>query len=1135
MHKYAYGPCLIALVLLMAASAVAQTASTGMILGEVKDPNGQIVVGATIQLTQTGTGVQRTAQSDGSGRYSFALLPPGLYDMEISMTGFAKLQQTDIQVRVNERSVLDVVLKVGGLVENVTVKAQTGVVDSNSTTLGRVVEEQQVVNLPLATRNYTQILALSPGVMANVANAGALGRNSLEVSAQGSRFSDNNVQVNGADANNVFTTNISDGAGGQGVAVPAPDSIQEFKVQTALYDAATGRNGGANVNVVTKSGTNQFHGNLYYFFRNEALNANDFFRNRAGLSKPILRQNQFGFTLGGPIRKNNTFFFVSYEANRQFNGVTGGATAVAFLPPLTNNRSAAALGAVFGGQRGQFGGVSVAANGSNINPVALAILNQRLANGEFLIPSPQIILPSGIGQSNFSIPADYNEKQFNINIDQRFGSSDTVSGKYFFADTASTLPFGGGANVPGFPSINDGRNHNLALAWTRVMSPKLINELRGAFTRLEALGTSEEPITASKVGITTPVTVTGLPNIGFLNFNLLFGASLPPLGSKVDNYQISDLVNYARGRHSVRMGGEYKKIVNDVIFDFDRRAILRFFTFPDFLIGLPFPANGYGANTPFSSVFVSSARAGLIGRAQRMSDFAVFFQDDIKVHSRLQINLGLRYELYGQPSDALGRLANFDITRALAEPPAGGTFTGFVLASNSIGTAPSGVIRLDRDQVIKNDYNNFGPRFGFVFRPLKGQEMVLRGGYGAYFSRPGTVTLFQTGPNLPFAVISTLVGFPNRNASFQNPFDPTLPAPQSFPVFLPRLTTSTIFVNAMDPAMRAPTVHQWGLNVQYGFAANQLLEVGYVGTRGTGLIGRYRFNQPLLASAASPVHTLITNTIQNARLRSPIQGVDPATSLYHTNGFDSSYHSLQASLIRRFSRGFQFMASYTWSHSIDNLGFGDLQAVGGFEGDASNLDLNRGSSDFDRRHRFVTNFYWELPPVAKKDSGWAKLLNGWALSGIGTFQTGLPISIVDTSAATIFAVTTSRAQLAPGATVDTIQLEGRVQDRLNSYFNTANFTVAPTIGNGLGFGNSGRNILVGPGQRNVDFAIVKRTVVGWPYETANLEFRTEFFNAFNFVNFGQPGNNRASPQTFGVISNTTVAPRIIQFALKFNF
>lgn len=1121
------------IIISSAVRGVAQTASTGMIEGTVQDATSAYIAGATLRLTHVGTNVQRTTQSDSDGRYSFPLLVPGVYDLEVALSGFTTVRQTGISVRVSEKTVLDVTLQPAPVVETVTVEAAPEVVQPGSTTLGRVVEERQVVNLPLATRNYTQILALSPGVIANVANAGALGRNSLEVAANGGRLSDNNVQVNGADANNVFVTNIGDGAGSQGVAVPAPDTIQEFKVQTALYDASTGRNGGANVNVVTKSGTNAWHGNLYHYFRNEALNANEFFRNRAGLDKPRLRQNQFGFTFGGPIRKDRAFFFGSYEGNRQSNGVTAGATSVAFIPPLTDDRSPATLGRLFGGQTGQFGGVAVAPDGSNINPVALAILNTRLPSGEFLIPTPQIILPSGIGQSNFSIPAKFDENQFNINLDFHLGPNDTLSEKYFFSDTESVVPFGGGANVPGFPAINDGRNHNFALMWTHIFGPKLINQARAAFTRLKALGTSEEPIPASAVGIQTPVTVIGLPNIGFLNFNLTLGASLPPLGSAINNFEFADAVTYVWGQHRIRAGAEFKRTQANVLFDFDQRAILRFFTFPDFLLGLPFPQNQ--GRAPFSNVFVSSARAGLIGRAQRMTDFAAYFQDDLTLHPQFQLNLGVRYELYGQVSDELGRLSNFELARAIAEPPMAGTFSGFVVASNTIGMEPAEVVRLDSDTIIDNDVNNWGPRFGFTYRPVAKASLLIRCGYGAYFSRPGTVTLFQTGPNLPFAVISTRVGVPNNMASSQNPFDPTLPLPQDFPIYLPRRATSNIFVNAMDPEMRAPTAHQWSLNLQVGFARDYLLEVGYVGTRGTGLIGRYRFNQPLLASSTSPVHGQTTNTIANARLRAPIQGVDPATSQLHTNGFDSSYHSLQASVSKRFGRGLLFLASYTWGHGIDNLTIGDLQAVGGFEGDASNLDLNRGSSDTDRRHRFVFNFYWEPPQWYRGRGGWAKLLNGWAFSGIATFQSGLPFSVVDTGAATIFAVTTSRAQLVPGATLDGILLGGDVHRRLNRFFNTEAFTTAPMIGDGAGFGNSGRNILRGPDQRNVDLAIIKRTTTRWPAESANIEFRAEFFNAFNIVNFGQPGNNRASPPTLGVINNTTVAPRIIQFALKYNF
>lgn len=1115
----------------------AQTATTGMILGTVKDASGAYLAGATIRLKDVATNAQRVTRSDSGGAYSFPLLTPGVHEMEVSLPGFKTVRQTGIPVRVTEKTVLDVVLEVAPVVTTVTVEATPELVQTASATLGRVTEERQVVNLPLATRNYTQILGLSPGVAADVANAGNLGRNSVELSVNGGRRSDNNFQVNDTDGNQVFVTTINDSAGAQGVAVPAPDTIQEFKVQTALYDASSGRNGGANVNVVTKSGTNEIHGNIYHFFRNEALNANEFFRNRQGLPKPRLRQNQFGFTLGGPIRKNSAFFFVSYEGNRQSNGVTEGATATAFLPPLTDDRSAAALGRIFGGQRGFFGGVAIAPDGSNINPVALAILNAHSPNGDFVVPTPQVVLPNGIGRSIFSIPADFHENQFNINLDYNFGEKDKISEKYFFADTSRVLPFGGGANVPGFTSTQDGRNHNFNLSWMHIFRPSLINQVRVAFTRLIAIGDSEEPISGASVGMSTPPTMTGLPNVSFLTLPLAFGANLRPLGSAVNNFQFSDSISYTHGRHNIRAGAEFKRIQVNVRFDFDKRGNLLFQTFPDFLLGRPFPANG--SPLPFSNVFISVGSAGLFGRAQRFNDFSVFFQDDISLHRQFQLNVGIRYEFYGQPSDALGRLANFEPSRATPEPPSTGTFSGFVVTSDTIGQEPAGVVRLGREALSTNDLNNWGPRIGFAYRPFaKVTNFVIRGGYGAYFSRPGTVIPFQTGPNLPFAVISQQVAFANRTASLQNPFDPTLPSPQSFPVYQPRLTISNIRVNMIDPETRNPTVHQWSLNVQYGFARSYLLEVGYVGTRGTGLSGSYPFNQPLLASPSSPVHGLTTNTVANAALRAPIQGINATNSLFFTNGFDSIYHGLQTSLMKQFSHGFQFLASYTWGHNIDNLPIANMEATGGTFGDVRNLRLHRGSSDADRRQRFVCNFYWELPRLYSGRNGWSKLLNGWALSGIATFQSGSPFSVVDSSSGTIFAsssATPARAQLAPGVILSAAERDGSVTDRLNAYFNTSAFVPPPAIGDGTGFGNSPRNFLRGPDQRNVDLAIVKKTMTGWPNEKANVEFRTEFFNAFNTVNFGQPGNNRASPANFGVISTTTVASRIIQFGLKFNF
>ncbi|MGH9941776.1 MAG: carboxypeptidase regulatory-like domain-containing protein, partial [Pyrinomonadaceae bacterium] len=414
--------------LLLSLPALAQTASTGALTGEVTDPSGAVVAGIRITLTNEATGEKREVTAQENGNYVVPLLLPGSYRVEFSATGFKQAVKPGLRINVTETASLNVQLEVGNVQEQVTVTSEAQLLQTESSTLGRVADSAVVSNLPLVNRNYTQIVTLSPGIAAEVNNASEIGRGSGGESqgnfrSHGAFGRDNSFQMNGLPINDL---QASGGFSG-GVAVPNPDAIQEFKVQTGQYDASYGRNAGANVNLVTKGGGNEFHGSAFEFFRNDALNANDFFRNSTGQKRGVLRQNQFGFTLGGPIVKDKLLFFGSYQGTRQLNGVGGGGAITFFSPPLTDNRSRAALGSLFAGQRGffqnAFGGVgpAILPDGSNISAPAFALLNLKLPNGQFLIPTPQTINPAlpfdRQGFSAFSSPASFDEDQFLINLD----------------------------------------------------------------------------------------------------------------------------------------------------------------------------------------------------------------------------------------------------------------------------------------------------------------------------------------------------------------------------------------------------------------------------------------------------------------------------------------------------------------------------------------------------------------------------------------------------------------------------------------------------------------------------------------------------------------------------------------------
>jgi hypothetical protein len=437
--------------------AFAQTGATGAIAGTVRDQTGAFVPAATVTIRSLATNQSRQVTTQANGSFVVPLLPPGEYALEVTMSGFAPLTQTGIRVTVTETTNLTVDLQLEGVTDAVQVSATSEIVQSNTNTLGRVIDSRAVEGLPLVTRNYTQIIGLSPGITADITDAGALGRGTGGTSppnAHGNRSYDNNFQMNGLGVNDIFSQGTTSG----GVPIPNPDTITEFKVQTGQYDAAYGRNAGANVNLVTKGGSNQLRGSAFEFFRDRSLNANSFFSNRNGQPKPTLDQNQFGITLGGPVVRNRFLFFGSYQGTRQTNGVSSLVTVLA--PPLTDDRSAAAIGRLFAGQRGlqqmAMGGVgpAILADGSNINPVALRLLQMRLADGSYLIPTPQRINQSAAfavqGSSTFSTPSTFDENQYMANVDYLQSSGSRFSGRFFTAlgDTQQAFPAG---NAPGFP------------------------------------------------------------------------------------------------------------------------------------------------------------------------------------------------------------------------------------------------------------------------------------------------------------------------------------------------------------------------------------------------------------------------------------------------------------------------------------------------------------------------------------------------------------------------------------------------------------------------------------------------------------------------------------------------------------
>ena len=421
----------VSLIALCCLSMHGQTANTGAIAGSVSDPSGALVAGAALVVTSQATQEERDLTTDADGNFSVPFLIPGDYDLTVRESGFEPLILKGVQVRITEVNRLKVQLSIGGAKEQIAVSSQPPLLQTENATLGRVIDQQTVVDLPLVDRNFTEILGLTAGTNTAIVDATQLGAGSQEIRANGARSGDNNFMFNGVDANS-YGSNITEVTpfGGAGIPIPAPDTIQEFKVQNSLYDAQYGRGAGANVDVETRSGTTNFHGNIYYFGRNEVLDANNFFANALGVPKGEFRRSQPGATLGGPLpySKKRAFFFVSYQATRDVNAASlDSSIRTLSLPPIPLLRSPASLGGVFGGQTGALGGVTVAPDGSNINPVALNLLNAKNPDGTFVIPGPQTSR-SGVNYTAV-LPGHYNEDQFNTNLDFNLRAAGSAVGE----------------------------------------------------------------------------------------------------------------------------------------------------------------------------------------------------------------------------------------------------------------------------------------------------------------------------------------------------------------------------------------------------------------------------------------------------------------------------------------------------------------------------------------------------------------------------------------------------------------------------------------------------------------------------------------------------------------------------------
>ena len=940
----------LAVLFLASVSALAQTQTTGRIAGTVKDQNGAVIVGAEVAAVNKATGEERTVTTDEEGYYAVPLLPPGMYSVRVAANGFNSTVFDNVQVVITETTLVNAngphALAVAGVIVDPVEVRFAPLIQRDGPQLGRLVDSRAVSELPLATRNFTQILGLSPGTSMELPDNTAVGRNSQNISVNGALTTHNNYQINGVDANNIRNNNL------QGVAVPAPETIQEFKVQTSLYDASFGRSGGGNIQAITRSGANEFHGAVYEYFRDDALNANNPFLKAAGVKRPVLTRNVFGGLLGGPIKRNKAFFFTSYQGTRERNGASLNSLSsrVLIAPGLTDDRSEQTLRRTF--------------NVASVNSISLALLNGKLPSGQFLIPTPQVN-----GRYSNSTPSISREDQFNANIDYRVNERDWLAVKFFFSNSPQTLALFGGANTPGFAAEQDPRNRLISFQDIHVFSPTVINEARIGYNLRQQSSFPQEPVRDSDVGISRANEDT-FPGLSLIRIaptggGIVFGTANILIDQEVSQSSttLADVLSIARGKHSIRTGGEGIYCQQNATENLNVRGQIDFNSFNDFLSG---------------NVLQSVFGTGINYRSLRATDYSFFFQDDWKISRRWTLNLGLRYELDMPPYDTRGRNIIFD--PAFYRPrfavgangnPVGPPIGGFVQAGNVIPQYDLPDVPNVGKRIVRSiDPNNFAPRIGFAYSPLESGRLVVRGGYGIFYSRI-SMTHFSTAVQLP---PNYIVGR-RTNPPFADPFF-AAPSVDKLPTFVPGIDLATL---AYDRNMRTPYFQQYNASVQYAVSRDTAVEGAYVGGRGLNLLTNVGINQARLASPQHPIINevltalslpgaiITTNSPTNAQQRAPFQGASLSSTGAAVPGFgltqttaQSTYNSLQISATQRFSKGLQFLAAYTYAKSIDNASGGAIGAAGIDSGPilGNQLDgrANRGVSNFDRTHRFVLSY-----------------------------------------------------------------------------------------------------------------------------------------------------------------------------------